>query len=73
MYHLHQAKGTRFRLYYNFKANYTYLIYATVAADVNTVGNNTRSITFELNINNTGGGGNTTCNGAQDVNPRCDR
>jgi hypothetical protein len=22
-----------------------------------------------LNINNTGGGGNTTCNGAQDVNP----
>ncbi|MBS1638634.1 MAG: hypothetical protein JSR12_01135, partial [Bacteroidetes bacterium] len=61
-------QGTRFRLAYNFKAGYSYLIYVTVAADINTVGYPTGPY-LRVDVNNNGGGGSTACNGPDGVNP----
>lgn len=62
------SKGTRFRIAYNFKSGYTYTIYVTMAADINTTGYPTGPY-LRVDVNNNGGGGTTGCNGAENVNP----
>lgn len=58
--------GTRYRIAYNFKVGYSYAIYVTAAADVNTVGYSTGPY-LRMDIDNSGGGGGTACNGAQTI------
>lgn len=61
------SKGGRYRIAYNFKANYSYIIYVTAAAVENTVGFPTGPF-IRLDVNNIGGGGSTGCNGPETVN-----
>jgi len=57
-------KGARYRIAYNFKAGYSYIIYVTTAAVENTVGFTTGPY-IRLDVNNNGGGGSTGCNGPE--------
>lgn len=61
-------KGARYRIAYNFKAGYSYIIYVTAAAVENTVGFPTGPF-IRLDVNNNGGGGSTGCNGPESLNP----
>ncbi len=61
------SQGARFRIAYNFKAGYSYMIYVTAAAIENTVGLPTGPF-MRLDVNNNGGGGSTGCNGPETVN-----
>lgn len=61
------SKGARYRIAYNFKANYSYIIYVTAAAVENTLGFPTGPF-LRLDVNNNGGGGSTGCNGPETVN-----
>ncbi len=61
------SKGARYRIAYNFKVNYNYIIYVTAAAVENTVGFPTGPF-IRLDVNNNGGGGSTGCNGPETVN-----
>ena len=62
------SKGARYRIAYNFKVNYTYIIYVTAAAVENTAGSNTGPY-IRLDVNNNGGGGSTGCNGPETLTP----
>lgn len=61
-------KGGSFRIYYNFKANYSYTITVTAAAVENTVGNQAGPY-FRLDVDNSSGGlaSNAPCNGPDGV------
>ena len=60
-------KGGRYRIAYNFKAGYSYMVYITAAAIENTLGFNTGPY-IRADINSSSGGGSTGCNGPESLN-----
>jgi len=60
--------GTKYRIAYNFKVGYRYIITVTSAELINTAGFPTGPY-LRLDLTNSGGGGDTTCFGPQTVNP----
>ena len=58
--------GARYRIAYNFKANYSYTIYITAAAIENTVGYGTGPY-LRVDANNYAGGGSIGCNGPESL------